>query len=273
MGGQTAQCSGPLGGWCLGNSIDGTQAEYVLIPHAQANLAIIPNALSDEQVLLLAHVASTGFASAEQAKIKLGDTVAIFVRGPVGLCATLGARLRGAGEIIAVDQDPARLELARQYGATITIEAGEDPASRMQTITDGRGIDVACVEMSNDMNNDMSSAFGGQETIESALRALRPGGTLLSVGVSCGHLNMAPDGWRAACEATSGAGRKQSTIVTTLCPGGKARMARLMRLVRAHRVDLSPLVTHLFTLDEIVEAYELVESHRQGVLKVGIRVS
>ena len=275
LGGHTSQCSSQggnaLGGWRLGNTIDGTQAEFVVIPHAQANLAVIPPSLSDEQVLLLTHVASAGFASS--ANIKLGDAVAVFVHSPVGLCATLGARLRGAAEIIAVDWDPGRLALARQYGATATIEAGEDPAERIQTITDSRGVDVACVDMSNGVTNHASSARGGNESFECALRALRPGGTLLSVGVSCGHLRVPPDLTGAATEATRGAGRKEQTIVTTLCPGGRERMARLMRLVRAHRVDLSPLVTHLFTLDEIVEAYELFESHRNGVLKVGIRVS
>jgi threonine dehydrogenase-like Zn-dependent dehydrogenase len=269
LGGHMVQCASqserPPGGWRLGNSIDGTQAQYVLIPHAQANLAIIPNALSDEQVLLLTHVASTGFAAGEQAEIKLGDAVAVFVNGTVGLCAVLGARLRGAGEIIAVDKDPARLALARQYGATAVVQPAEDKAARILSITDSRGVDVACV--------DISDAAGVEENFESALRALRPGGTLSSVGVSCGQLKVPPDPSRVACEATSGVGRKEQKTVTTLCPGGKERMARLMRLIRAHRVDLSPLITHLFTLNEIAEAYELFESQRHGVLKVGIRVS
>jgi threonine dehydrogenase-like Zn-dependent dehydrogenase len=253
LGGHTSQCGGPLGGWRLGNSMDGTQAEYVLIPHAQANLAVIPNALSDEQVLLLSHIASTGFAAAERANIHLGDTVAVFAQGPVGICATLGARLLGAAEIIAVDEDPAKLALSRQFGATTTVLAGDDPVGQVNKITDHRGVDVAI------------EALGYQETFESALRALRPGGTLSSVGVYCGHLKVPLDAF--------GAGQRDQTIVTTLCPGGKERMARLMRLVKAHRVDLSPLITHLFTLDEIVEAYDLFESHRSGVLKVGIRVS
>ena len=253
LGGHTSQCGGPLGGWRLGNSMDGTQAEYVLIPHAQANLAIIPNALSDEQVLLLAHIASTGFAAAERANIHLGDTVAVFAQGPVGLCATLGARLLGTAELIAIDEDPARLALAKQFGATSTVLAGDDPIGKIDKITDHRGVDVAI------------EALGFQETFESALRVLRPGGTLSSVGVYCGHLKVPLDAF--------GAGQRDQTIVTTLCPGGKERMARLMRLMRAHRIDLSPLITHLFTLDEIVDAYELFESHRKGVLKVGIRVS
>jgi len=254
LGGHTSQCGGgPLGGWRLGNTLDGTQAEYVLIPHAQANLAIVPNALSDEQVLLLGHIASTGFAAAERAGIQLGDTVAVFAQGPVGLCATLGARLLGAAELIAIDEDPARLALARQFGATATVLAGQDPVGKIQEITNHRGVDVAI------------EALGFQETFESALRVLRPGGTLSSVGVYCGHLKVPLDAF--------GAGQRDQTIVTTLCPGGKERMTRLMRLMGAHRIDLSRLITHLFALDEIAEAYELFESHRNGVLKVGIRVS
>ena len=105
LGGHTSQCGGPLGGWRLGNTIDGAQAEYVRVPFAQANLALIPDALADEDVILLADIASTGFSAAESGKIRLGDTVAVFAQGPIGLCATLGARLMGASEIFAIDSD------------------------------------------------------------------------------------------------------------------------------------------------------------------------
>jgi threonine dehydrogenase-like Zn-dependent dehydrogenase len=267
LNGELSQCGGPAGGWRLGNSLDGTQAEYVLVPYAQANLAAIPHALSDEQVLLLSHVVSTGFASAEQSNIQLGDTVAVFSTGPVGLCAILGARLRGAAEIIVVDPEPARRALARQYGATLALHPTEDPVGRIQSVTDGRGIDVACVET-------QASGAGVAENLESASRALRPGGTLMSVGVSCGVRPVVHDARRAGSGATrSGAARQGLETVTALCPGGKERMARLMRLVRAHRIDLSPLITHLFTLDEIAEAYDLLASRHHGVLKIGIRVS
>ena len=116
--GHASQCGGALGGWRLGNTMDGAQAEYIRIPHAQANLATIPEALSDEAVLLLADVASTGFAAAENGRIHLGDTVAVFAQGPIGLCATLGAKLMGASQIIAIDNEPARLRMAQGFGAT-----------------------------------------------------------------------------------------------------------------------------------------------------------
>lgn len=253
LAGDKSQCGGPLGGWRLGNTIDGVQAEYVRIPHAQANLALIPDDLTDEQVLLLADIASTGFSAAERGRIRLGDAVAVFAQGPIGLCATLGARLMGAGEIITVDSDPKRLEMSRRFGATVTVLADGDPLAEIQRVTGGKGVDVAI------------EALGTQDTFEKALRAIRPGGTLSSVGVYSGHLQV-------PLEAI-GAGLADQTIVTTLCPGGKERMARLMRLVRAHRVDLTPLLTHRFTLDKIEEAYGFFSGRKDGVLKVAIEVS
>jgi alcohol dehydrogenase len=253
LGGDRSQCGGLLGGWKLGNTIDGAQAEYVLIPHAQANLAAIPDGLSDEEVLLLADIASTGFAAVERGRIRLGDTVAVFAQGPIGLCATIGARLMGASEIIGVDRDPDRLRMAEQFGATATLMADENTVDRIRELTKGRGVDLAI------------EALGQQETFETALRSLRPGGTLSSVGVYAGHLHMPLD--------AIGAGLADQTVVTTLCPGGKERMSRLMRLVLSRRVDLRPLLTHVFALSDIVQAYELFSSRHAGVLKIAIRVS
>jgi len=103
LGGNWSQCGGPLGGWKFGNTINGAQAEYLLVPHAQANLAKIPHELADEQVVLLADIASTGISAAESANLQIGDAVAVFAQGPIGLCATAGAKLKGASLIIAVE--------------------------------------------------------------------------------------------------------------------------------------------------------------------------
>ena len=97
---------------------DGAQAEYLLVPNAQANLAKIPDDLTDEQVVLLADIASTGISAAESGKVKLGDTVAVFAQGPIGLCATAGSKLRGAGFIIAVESDPVRAAMAKRMALT-----------------------------------------------------------------------------------------------------------------------------------------------------------
>src|ERR1700731_2814577 len=117
LSGHWSQCGGPIGGWKFGNTIHGAQAEYLLVPHAQANLAKIPDELADEQVVLLADIASTGFSGAESANIRIGDTVVVLAQGPIGLCATAGASLMGASYIIAVDGDPVRMKMAKRRGA------------------------------------------------------------------------------------------------------------------------------------------------------------
>ncbi len=112
----------PMGGWKFGNTIDGCQAEYVLVPDAMANLAPVPDNLSDEQVLMCPDIMSTGFSGAESGKIRIGDTVAVFAQGPIGLCAAVGARLSGATTVIGVDTITSRLEMARQLGVDHAID-------------------------------------------------------------------------------------------------------------------------------------------------------
>lgn len=241
----------PAGGWRFGNTIDGTQAEYVLVPDAMANLAVVPDGLSDEQVLMCPDIMSTGFAGAENANIKIGDTVAVFAQGPIGLCATAGARLKGATTVIAVDSVAPRMSMSSQIGADAVVNYKSlDPVDEIMRLTDGRGVDVAI------------EALGTQATFESCLRVLKPGGTLSSLGVYSENLTIPLDAFVA--------GLGDHRIVTSLCPGGKERMRRLMAVVSSGRVDLTPFVTHRFKLDEIVEAYELFSHQRDGVLKVAI---
>jgi threonine dehydrogenase-like Zn-dependent dehydrogenase len=241
----------PAGGWKLGNTIDGCQAEYVLVPDAMANLAPVPDALGDEQVLMCPDIMSTGFSGAESGAVRIGDAVAIFAQGPIGLCATAGARLMGATTIIAVETVPERLAIARRLGADHAVDFGKvDPVEEILRLTGGRGVDVAI------------EALGTQATFEAALRVLRPGGTLSSLGVYSSDLKI-PLGAFAA-------GLGDHKIVTTLCPGGKERMRRLMGVIAAGRLDLGPLVTHRFPLDRIEEAYELFAHQRDGVLKIAI---
>lgn len=255
MSGQWAQCGHgsdyeALGGWRFGNTINGAQAEYLRVPDAQANLAKIPDELTDEQVLLLTDIASTGISGAESGNIKIGDSVVVFAQGPIGLCAALGAKLLGAGLVIGVEGDPARKEFARKMGIEVVLDSN-DPhlLDEIRLLTDG-GADVAI------------EALGIQATFENCLRVLRPGGTLSSLGVYSGKLEIPYDAFAA------GIGDYQ--IVTTLCPGGKERMRRLMELVRHHRIDLTPLITHRFRLDQIGEAYRLFGARADGVMKVAI---
>src|SRR5688500_13870709 len=111
-----------IGGWRFGNTMNGAQAEYLLVPHAQANLAKIPDELSDEQVVLLADIASTGFSGAESGGVKLGDAVVVFAQGPIGLCSTAGAKLMGASLVIGIDGDDARLAMSRRMGADVVLD-------------------------------------------------------------------------------------------------------------------------------------------------------
>lgn len=240
-----------LGGWRFGNTINGAQAEYLLVPHAQANLAKIPDELTDEQVVLLADIASTGFSGAESGQIKIGDAVVVFAQGPIGLCATAGAKLMGAALIIGIDGDENRLAMAKKMGADVVLDYREcDPVAEVKKLT-GDGADVAI------------EALGTQQTFESALRSLRPGGTLSSLGVYSGKLQIPYDAFAA--------GLGDNRIVTTLCPGGKERMRRLIEVVRTGRVDLTPLLTHRFSLDQITEGYKLFGERRDNVLKVAIK--
>ena len=252
LSGNWSQCGGVLGGWKFGNTIYGAQAEYLRVPNAQANLAKIPDELTDEQVVLLADIASTGIAASESADMQIGDSVAIFAQGPIGLCATAGAKLKGASLIIAVESDPVRAEMAKRMGADVVLDFTQgDVVKQIKGMTGGRGVDVAI------------EALGTQATFENALRVLRPGGTLSSLGVYSGKLSVPLEPFAA--------GLGDHKIVTTLCPGGKERMRRLMELVRHGRLDLTPLLTHSFPLERITEAYQLFGERRDGVIKVAIR--
>jgi len=256
LSGQLSQCGHgegyeAIGGWRFGNTINGAQAEYLLVPNAQANLAKIPDELSDEQVVLLADIASTGFGGAQSGDIRIGDSVVEFAQGPIGLCATAGAKLMGATMVIGIDGDDSRLAMAQRMGADVVLDyRSVDVVAEVQRLTGG-GADVAI------------EALGTPETFESALRSLRPGGTLSSLGVYSGKLQIPYEAFAA--------GLGDQRIVTTLCPGGKERMRRLMEVVKHGRVDFTPLITHTFPLEKISAAYELFGGRSDGVLKVAIK--
>ncbi len=253
-GGHHAHGYKPMGGWRFGNTIDGAQAEYLRVPDAQANLSPVPDGLTDDQVLMCPDIMSTGFAGAESANIKIGDSVAVFAQGPIGLCATAGARLCGAGLIIAVDGIDERLEMARKMGADVTLNFRKvDVVAEILKLTGGRGVDASI------------EALGLQQTFEQALRVIKPGGTLSSLGVYSESLTIPLDAFSA--------GLGDHRIVTSLCPGGKERMRRLMQIIDSGRLDLGPMVTHRYPREKIVDAYDLVSHQRDGVLKIALEVS
>ncbi len=256
LSGSLSQCghgSGyeAIGGWRFGNTINGSQAEYLLVPNAQANLAKIPDGITDEQVVLLTDIASTGISGAQSGGVKIGDCVVVFAQGPIGLCASLGARLMGASLVIGVDGDDNRIAFAKKMGVDVVLDYRKvDVIDEVLRMTGGIGADVSI------------ESLGTQTTFENALRVLRPGGTLSSLGVYSGKLQVPYDAFAA------GLGEKR--IVTTLCPGGKERMRRLIEMVRLGKLDLRPLITHRFKLAGINEAYKLFGSRADGVMKVAL---
>lgn len=239
-------------GWRFGNLIDGTQAEYVLVPDAEGNLAPIPDSLTDEQVLMCPDIMSTGFKGAENANIRIGDTVVVFAQGPIGLCATAGARLQGASTIIAVDGNDHRLGISRSMGADITLNFTQcDVVAEVMKLTGGRGADSSI------------ECLGLPSTFEQAMQVLKPGGTLSSLGVYSSDVKIPL--------AAFAAGLGDHKINTALCPGGKERMRRLMSVIESNRADFGSLVTHHYKLDDIVDAYDLFAHQRDGVLKIAIK--
>jgi len=245
-----SQSHGALGGWMFANVKDGTFADYVHVNDADANLAAIPEDVKDEEAVYVTDMLSTGFAGAENAEIPLGGTVAVFAQGPVGLMATKGAVLKGAGRIFAVETDPRRAELARKYGADEVIDFQEtDPVERIMELTGGRGVDSSI------------EALGSSKTFEDCVKATRPGGTISNIGYHGeGEFVRIPrEGW--------GVGMSDQTINTALCPGGRVRLERLLRLIKVGKVDPTPMTTHRFSFEDIVDGFEIMKTKEDGVIK------
>ncbi|MEF8976654.1 MAG: zinc-binding dehydrogenase, partial [Halapricum sp.] len=248
--GHPSQSNGALGGWKFANVKDGTFAEYVHINDADGNLAHIPDGVTDHEAVYTADMLSTGFAGAENADIPMGGTVAVFAQGPVGLMSTKGAELQGAGRIIAVETVENRKELAREYGATDVVDFQEgDPVEQIMDLTDGEGVDAAI------------EALGADETLQDCIKVTKPGGTVSNVGYH------GDDEFRRIPREEWGVGMAEIDIVTDLCPGGRLRIQRLLRLLEQGRVDPTKMTTHEFDLDEIETAFEMMETKEDDMIK------
>jgi threonine dehydrogenase-like Zn-dependent dehydrogenase len=230
------------------NMLFGCQAEYYLVPHAELNVAKIPDELEDEAVLFATDIMSTAFGAIENADLRVGDSVAIFAQGPVGLCVTAAARARGAGLIIGVESVPERAAMAKRLGADVVLEPGTAVDEILQ-LTGGKGVDVAV------------EALGSQVTLENACKATRWGGAVSSVGVYSHPTVTVPTDGTFLCRR----------LVTTLCPCGSDRLRRMMDMVRYGRVDLRPLWTHHMKLSDTPAGYDLFRSRRDGVIKIALR--
>jgi len=248
--GYPSQSGGALCGWKFANVKDGVFAEYFHVNEADANMALIPASVPSEKAVYCADMLSTGFVAAEHGEIPIGGSVAVFAQGPVGLMATVGAKLRGAGLIIAVETDPKRAQLSREYGANLVVDfKKEDPVARILAETGGIGVDTAI------------EALGSQKTFEWCVDVTKPGGTISNVGYhgSGDYVQIPRTAW--------GVGMADKTIRTGLCPGGSLRMERLLRVLEQGAVDPTKLTTHTFQFKDMEKAFDVMDRKLEGVLK------
>lgn len=244
--GRFGQCLGG-GGWILGNTIDGTQAEFVRVPFADNSTYPVPSGVSDEQTLMLSDILPTGYeVGVLNGVVQPGDVVAVVGAGPIGLAAIAGARLFSPSHIIAIDLADSRLEAAKQFGADIVVNnTREDAAAIVAGLTDGLGADVTI------------EAVGIPATFEQAVSLARPGGHIANIGVhgepATLHLE---ELWSRDVTITTG------LVDTNTIP-------TLLRLLGSGQLDAGRFVTHHFTLDQMEEAYEVFANAADtGALKV-----
>lgn len=239
------------GGWILGNTIDGTQAEYVRIPHADTSLYAIPNGADEEALVMLSDILPTGFeCGVLNGKVKPGDAVAIVGSGPIGLAALLTAQLYSPAEIVIIDLDDNRLEVAKRFGATLTINGNDGKAGeKVLALTGGRGVDCAIEAVG------IPAAFVLCEDI------VAPGGTIANIGVHGVKVDLHLERlWS-----------QNITITTRLVDTATTPM--LLKTVQSRKIDPTKLITHRFKLSHILDAYDTfgraAETH---ALKVIIEV-
>lgn len=240
-----AHCSD--GGWILGHLIDGTQAEYVRIPHGDNSLYPIPEGADEEALVMLSDIMPTGLEIGVQyGRVKPGDTIAIIGAGPVGMSVLLTAQFYSPGRIVMIDMDPARLELAKQFGATDTLQVGaDDVVARIMEMTGGLGVDVAI------------EAVGVPATFDTCQKIVSAGGSIANVGVHGKPVELhIEELWIKNINISMG------LVSTNTTP-------MLLKTLGSGKVDPAKLVTHRFKLDEILEAYEVFSNAaREKAMKV-----
>jgi alcohol dehydrogenase len=243
---QYGQCIGG-GGWILGHLIDGTQAERVRVPFADTSTYAVPDNVDDDQVLMLADILPTGYeVGVLNGSIHPGDVVAVVGAGPIGLAAITGAQLFSPAAIVAIDLADSRLDAAKRFGATATVNNGtHDPLDVLQDLTDGLGADVAI------------EAVGVPDTFELCTRLIRPGGRVANIGVHGAPATLhLEDLWIRNVTITTGLVDTYSTPT-------------LLRLLASRQLDAARFVTHRFALDQFMDAYDVfARAGDTGALKV-----
>jgi alcohol dehydrogenase len=246
--GQYGQCLGG-GGWVLGHTCDGTQAEFVRVPYADTSTCRLPDGVTGEEALMLADIMPTGYeVGVLKAGVRPGDVVAVIGAGPVGLAAIMGAKLFSPSHIVAIDVAARRLDAAKVFGADVTVlNSGTDPLRVIRSLADGLGADVTI------------EAVGRPETFELAVQLARPGGRIANVGVhgkpASLHLE---DQWTRDITVTTGLVDTYSTPM-------------LLRLLGTGQLDVRKFITHQFSFDEFDQAYDtFANAADTGALKVVI---
>jgi alcohol dehydrogenase len=222
------------GGWILGNEIDGTQAEYVRIPHADTSLYRIPQGAEEDALVMLSDILPTGFeCGVLNSKVQPGDVVGIVGAGPIGLAALLTAQFYSPAEIIMIDLDDSRLEVAKRFGATATVNSKDGKAAeKVMKMTSGRGVDAAI------------EAVGIPETFVLCEDIVAPGGTIANIGVHGVKADLHLERlWSHNITITT---RLVDTVTTPM----------LLKTVRSGKIDPKRLITHHFKLDKILDAYD-----------------
>lgn len=235
------------GGWILGHLIDGTQAEYVRIPHADNSLYHVPEGVNEEALVMLSDILPTGMEiGVINGQVKPGDTVAIVGAGPIGLSALLGAQFYSPAQIIMIDLDDNRLKTAKELGATKTINSSDGNAiEKIMEFTDQDGVDVAM------------EAVGIPATFDLCQKIIRPGGSIANIGVHGEKVDLhIEDLWI-----------KNITITTGLVSTYSTPM--LLKTVESEKVKPEQLVTHRFKLDEMMKAYDVFgNAAKEGAIKI-----
>jgi len=237
------------GGWLLGNSIDGTQAEYVRVPLADTGLYLLPPDVDDEAAVMLSCILPTGMeCGVLKGQVKPGDIVAIVGAGPVGLAALLTAQLYSPAEIIMIDLDSNRLEAARTFGATQVVDSTDGKAAeKVMAMTHGAGVDVAI------------EAVGIAATFDICQAIIAPGGHIANVGVHGKQVEFHLEKFWSS----------NITVTTRLVDAGTTQM--LLKMVQSKRLDAKKLVSHRFKFPDIIKAYDTFKNaSREHAVKVVI---